>query len=438
MSYIRTIWKRFSILIILAIGMFTHDLFAQTENQSQPKEYGSDVFAEAFACESDSSGKGRVDIYIQVPYSEVNFIKEGEQYAGRFEISASVFTQEKQQLWQKSQLVELQIKDFSQTVSRRLSSLKQFSTDILPGKYDLLIQVTDQESKKVATLRRSLEVKDFSVDSLALSDLMLVYRMNADGMHKSIVPNLTGTLEKESAGFFLYFEIYNHTQLDSIRLFCKFINSKLEVVEQHTQSTMLSGNRTQEIWRIDTPALSVDQYSLVVEAVGYSKINKKKQFQASVSRACLVRMKDLPLTITDINKATDQLVYIAKESEIDFIREGATPEEKLKRFLDFWAKRNPDRKTPRNELMEEYYSRVDYSNKNFSTYVEGWKTDRGMVLIRFGSPQNVERHPFDSDNKPYEIWYYYNQNREFIFVDETGFGDYRLRYPTTDLWGRIR
>jgi hypothetical protein len=61
-----------------------------------------------------------------------------------------------------------------------------------------------------------------------------------------------------------------------------------------------------------------------------------------------------------------------------------------------------------------------------------------MVLIRFGSPQNVERHPFESDSKPYEIWYYYDQNREFIFVDETGFGDYRLRNFGSDLWGRIR
>ena len=88
--------------------------------------------------------------------------------------------------------------------------------------------------------------------------------------------------------------------------------------------------------------------------------------------------------------------------------------------------------------MDEYYARVEYAKKNFQSFLEGWRTDRGMVYIRFGPPQNVERHPFDSDNKQYEIWYYYNQNREFIFVDETGFGDYRLRYPETDLWGRVR
>ena len=88
--------------------------------------------------------------------------------------------------------------------------------------------------------------------------------------------------------------------------------------------------------------------------------------------------------------------------------------------------------------MEEYYSRVDYANRNYASFTEGWRTDRGMVFIRFGPPQNIERHPFDADTKPYEVWYYYNQNREFIFVDETGFGDYRLLNPETDLWGRMR
>ena len=49
-------------------------------------------------------------------------------------------------------------------------------------------------------------------------------------------------------------------------------------------------------------------------------------------------------------------------------------------------------------------------------------------------PNNIERHPFDIDAKPYEIWTYYEQNREFVFVDATGFGDYRLQNPMWDLW----
>jgi GWxTD domain-containing protein len=423
---------------ILAIGIFANYLPAQTEIQNESKGYVSEISTEALAFKSDSSGKGRLDIYIQVPYPEINFVKEGEQYVGRIEMSATVITQEKQELWQTSQTVELRLKDFTQTISRRFSTLKRFSTDLLPGKYELLIQVTDNESKKIATFHKSVVVKDFGKDSLAMSDLMLAYRMDVDGTRKNIAPNLTGVLVKELKGFYLFFEIYNRIQLDSVQLVCKFINQKKEVVAQRVRSEVLSGNQTQLTWQIDTPSLAADQYIFSIEATGYSKANPLVMVHTSSSRTCLVRIKDLPLTVTDIDKATDQLQYFAKGSEIAYIKEAATQEERQRRFFEFWVKHDPDPKTPQNELMEEFYARITYANKNFKQNIEGWRTDRGMVYVRFGSPQSIDRHPFNSDSKPYEIWYYYDHNREFIFVDETGFGDYRLQYPETDLWGRIR
>ncbi|MBI5464337.1 MAG: GWxTD domain-containing protein, partial [Ignavibacteriales bacterium] len=159
---------------------------------------------------------------------------------------------------------------------------------------------------------------------------------------------------------------------------------------------------------------------------------------ATTSRTFSVRLADIPFSVTDIDKAVDQMKYIAKPSEIDYITGAETPEAKKDRFLEFWKKRDPDPTTPRNELMDEYYSRVEYANHVFGSYVEGWRTDRGMVYIRYGPPDNVERHPFETNTRPYEIWYYYQYDRMFQFVDESGFGDYRLVYPQTDLWGRIK
>jgi GWxTD domain-containing protein len=438
MPYRRIQYIIFVALAILVIGILTDDLIAQYNNQNKAKGAISEIVAEAFAFKSDSANRGRLDIYIQIPYREINFIKDGNQYIGHTEISVTARTQEKQALWQASQTIELQLKDFTQTISHRLSALKRFSTDLPPGNYEILLQVIDIESKKMDNFHKSAVVKDFGTDSLALSDLMLVYRMDVGGTRKNIVPNLTGILTKESNGFYLFFEIYNRIQLDSVQLVCKFINRKKEVIAQRTKNEILSGNLTQITWQIDTPSLAVDQYILSIEATGYSKINPATMIQASSSRNCFVHIKDLPLTVTDIDKATEQLQYIAVDSEIAHIEEATTSDEKQKRFFEFWAKRDSNPSTSRNELMEEYYVRVAYANNNFTQHMEGWKTDRGMVFIRFGAPQNIDRHPFESGGKPYEIWYYYNQNREFIFVDETGFGDYRLRYPETDLWGRVR
>jgi GWxTD domain-containing protein len=424
-------------LTILIIGLLSNEMFAQPEYKNILKESISEIYTEAFAYESDSSGKGRLDIYIQVPYSEINFIKDGEQYRGRIEISAAV-TKEKQEIWQTSQMAELQLKDFAQTASHRLSSLKRFSTDLLPGNYELILQVKDNGSKKMTVFHKSVIVKDFKTDSLAVSDLMLVHRMDIDGTRKNIVPNLSGALAKEANDFYFFFEIYCNPQLDSVQLLCTITNHNKETVIKRTKSEVLTGNRTQITWKIDTPSLAVDQYLFFIETSGYSKTNPAVMVHTSSYRSCYVRMKDLPLTVTDIDKATDQLQYFAQGSDITYIKEAATPDERQKRFLEFWAKRDPDPKTPRNELMEEYYLRVAYANKNFTQYLEGWKTDRGMIYIRFGPPNNIDRQSFNIDSKPYEIWYYYDQNRKFVFVDESGFGDYRLQYLGTDLWERIR
>ncbi|NOZ56668.1 MAG: GWxTD domain-containing protein [Calditrichaeota bacterium] len=140
----------------------------------------------------------------------------------------------------------------------------------------------------------------------------------------------------------------------------------------------------------------------------------------------------LPATISDLELAIDQLRYIATSEEFKALKK-APPEKKLKLFKEFWAKRDPTPGTPENEAMEEHYRRVQYANENFKGFQEGWKTDMGMVYIILGPPDDIERHPFEIDSKPYEIWYYYHINRQFIFVDENGFGEYRL-YNPYELW----
>ena len=52
------------------------------------------------------------------------------------------------------------------------------------------------------------------------------------------------------------------------------------------------------------------------------------------------------------------------------------------------------------ELIRGYYSRAEYANKNFSSYTEGWKTDRGMIYLIFGEPSAIDR---TEDN---ETWIY--------------------------------
>jgi len=55
-------------------------------------------------------------------------------------------------------------------------------------------------------------------------------------------------------------------------------------------------------------------------------------------------------------------------------------------------------------IIRSYYKRVEEANDFFTTYKEGWKTDKGMVYIIMGPPARVQR------NRTREVWLY-SQNR---------------------------
>ena len=58
-------------------------------------------------------------------------------------------------------------------------------------------------------------------------------------------------------------------------------------------------------------------------------------------------------------------------------------------------------------LIKTYYSRVEKANEMFTSHVEGWKTDRGMISIIFILQAMLE-------NQNAEVWYYVQQSNANI------------------------
>lgn len=81
------------------------------------------------------------------------------------------------------------------------------------------------------------------------------------------------------------------------------------------------------------------------------------------------------------------LRYVTTNDEYDEI----ISSENLKKSVDaYWLKvgDNPQRA---RELIRAFYSRVQYANTYFTSYLEGWKSDRGMCYIVYGPPDIVYR-----------------------------------------------
>jgi len=252
---------------------------------------------------------------------------------------------------------------------------------------------------------------------------MLISQKTVINEQSKIIPNVTGNVSGNINGINIYFELYADT-LETYLIDYVITNKKGEEIYSDSEEKSLNRKLTQVYHKFEDLELGLGRYVLTL-----SLKDENGELLASNSKDFISRWKGLPSTVDDIDNVIAQVVYIATPEELDYMKSGKDEKEKTERFLEFWKGKDPSPGNDENEVFDEYYMRVLYANENFSHYIEGWKSDRGLVFITLGVPNNIERHPFEYDSKPYEVWQYYELNRSFTFVDYTGFGDYRLITP---------
>ncbi len=147
---------------------------------------------------------------------------------------------------------------------------------------------------------------------------------------------------------------------------------------------------------------------------------------SSVSKDFSIRWIDMPLSLWDLDFAVSAMKYIATDDEFDDLRSGGRTN-RIKKFEEFWTKRDKTPGTAYNEVLAEYFRRVDYAFTAFKTLKEenGAMTDRGRIHILFGKPSNIVRS-LAPGGPPTEVWTYSALNKEFIFEDPSKQGNYKL------------
>lgn len=85
------------------------------------------------------------------------------------------------------------------------------------------------------------------------------------------------------------------------------------------------------------------------------------------------------------------LRYLTTKREFEKIGDSNGESKKTKKTVDeFWLDRSGSMERSK-VLISAYYSRVQEANVYFSSYLEGWKTDRGIVYVVYGPPDKVYR-----------------------------------------------
>lgn len=114
----------------------------------------------------------------------------------------------------------------------------------------------------------------------------------------------------------------------------------------------------------------------------------------------------------------EPLRYLTTKQEFDKIVNGID----LKKSVDeFWIDLAGNRKRAK-ELIRKFYNRVQDSNQFFTSFVEGWKSDRGLIYLIYGPPNVVYKNSIN------ETWVYGEENN----MMSLNFTFYRVSNPFTD------
>ena len=343
-------------------------------------------------------------------------------------------------------------------LNRNLVGVIGFVIDI--GSYKVV--VTGSDANNVTNnkiISENLFIKPFLKSNTAISDIQLSSNIIPGSENTSsifykntyeVTPLPASVCGEKQPILFYYSEFYNlqfNPSQNDLRLDEMVINSRGQVVSSKSKKISKSIDSRVEVGMVKVHKLPTDTYTLLVNLIdsvaNYGVSSSKRFFVYNPSIAPIDTSQQ---TVSAVLSTTfgamseeelDDLFakskYIASVPEQDKYNSLSTPEAKREFIYNFWKARDENPSDDQNAFYVKYLKRIDVANDRYSALgKQGWKTDKGRVYLIYGEPSEIDRHPNETETKPYEFWRYDNIEGGVIFVfgDITGFNNYQLLHST--------
>ncbi len=365
------------------------------------------------------SGLIEVMCFVKIPNYSLQFVKEGRNFTAEYDANISVVDEDDVEVATGSFYDKIVVKKFSETTSRVKSTILSSSFAVPLENYVVSVNIKDIDTKLTSKKANKVNLDDFSDTFQVYEPIFLKETDGEWGFSDNEFPiDANQIIIKENQlKFYQYATISpgDYTMLINV-----FSGKKLQWTD-----TINSSSDTKVISHlINLPTKDINKVDLKIEVT----VNQGK---LSASKSSKFKSRDSFMFggIGNFDLALSQMNYILTTEERKELK-NLKQSEKENFFKKAWARRDPKPETKVNELMDEYYARVQFAEENFSRGSSGgWRSDMGMIFILFGKPDDIQRYGSMQSNYVYETWYYFSIGEEFAFVDDYGFGDYRLRRP---------
>ena len=370
---------------------------------------------------SESSDSIRVLSYLSIPNHVLQFVKSSKGFKASYEATISIKRKKGDLVGRKNWSNDLITKTYLESTSKEIFNI-HFNEFRVPLGEDYIIsaELLDRDSNSSGIISKNLKLKKHSNDLSLYSPFFLDY-LNGDwGLIDNEIPLFRNILGEQLVRTTVF--VSGKVSPGPYEIDVIVTNPKKQQLWEKTFQSVAQNNYFEK--RIIIPD-EISQQGLRSKVDIILKQNgkqKKESVILSISRL------GISSSIGNISQAIQNMRYILDDDEWKKLSK-AKSDEQERLFIEYWMSRDPTPETKENELMDEYFSRINYSNVNFKTYTDGWKSDMGMIYVLFGPPDDLEVYNDPLSRMYQQRWHYYRINKFFDFVDENGFGDYKLTTP---------
>jgi len=411
------IHKYIVIIVLLISQVLVAQIRPNSKRQKEAiRQYGFSIFSVADV-KSDSI---RILAFLSVPNHVLQFLKIKDGFEAEYEATISLKRKKGNLVGRRNWSNKLKTIDYLESTSKEILTIHQVEFKVVPGDYVISAELLDGDSKNSGVREKELKYSEHKGDLALYTPFFLDYLSGNWGLDDNEIPmfqNIMGA-KVTRASF--------------------FVSGKIKPGPYTLEVTVL-GSKKKELWKKSFESNAKDEYFhqriIIPDKIAKQGLRKKVdivliQGNERKKESVILSLSKIGISssINNIDQAVENMRYILHDDEWKKLSKSkSTDKETL--FLEYWESRDPTPETSDNEVMNEYFSRVSYSNINFKSYLPGWKTDMGMIYILFGPPDDLEVYNDPLSRIYSQRWHYYRINKYFDFIDENGFGDHRLSTP---------
>ncbi|MBS1536563.1 MAG: GWxTD domain-containing protein [Bacteroidetes bacterium] len=400
------------------------------------------------------------EFYYSFPDTALRYIQitDSKKYIGSLHITVQINSISSGIVEKKEWIVD----NYSDTIirSHNRNLIGQKSFILLPGQYSVDVEINDMnDTASRAKTSLQLLIKSFVKNSIAISDIELATQIlsqqsnNLVNLNPSFLKNTLFVVPNPNHEFIgtapvlsVYSEIYNAKiyARDSIRIEYKIIDGakREQFIAQFYRVVISDGQVETTSLPLDGLASGVYYLQLSVQSIHNSvdKATALKKFYVlnpempvelapTLSEDELFHISEFAtLSEERVEEEFTKAKVLASQAEVQLYESLSENVAKQKFLYRFWKERDPKPETPENEKLDDFRKAIKHANTYYSNILikEGWKSDPGRVLLKYGFPSQIDRHSQNSETKPYEEWFYNNIQGgiSFQFVDLKGYGNY--------------